>query len=89
MQQRRVRRLLVGDSQGELQGIITQTSLLQALNPTEMYEVIEVLQRQVCQLELERAEYLQNRTNQLEEQVRERTSDLTKANQQLQQQISK
>ncbi|MGK7937351.1 MAG: CBS domain-containing protein [Xenococcaceae cyanobacterium] len=87
MQQRRVRRLLVAGSRGELRGIITQTNLLQLFDPTEMYEVIEVLQRQVCQLELERAEYLENRTSELEEQLRERISQVTKANQQLQQQI--
>ena len=87
MQQRRVRRLLVAGSQRELQGIITQTSLLQVFDPTEMYGVIKVLQRQVCQLELERTEYLQNRTSELEIQVTERISEITKVNQQLQQQI--
>ena len=70
MKQRRVRRLLVAGCQGELVGIITQTSLLQVFDPTEMYGVIEALQRQVCQLEVERADFLQNRTVQLEQQVR-------------------
>ncbi|MDJ0688451.1 MAG: PAS domain S-box protein [Xenococcaceae cyanobacterium MO_188.B32] len=70
MEQRRVRRLLVAGSQGELAGIITQTSLLQVFGPTEMYGIIEELQRKVCQLELERAEFLQNRTAELEQQVR-------------------
>ncbi|MDJ0574579.1 MAG: PAS domain S-box protein, partial [Xenococcaceae cyanobacterium MO_234.B1] len=88
MQQHRVRRLLVAGSQGELQGIITQTSLLQVFEPSEMYGVIEALQRQVCQLEIERAEYLQNRTTELEEQVRERTVELTKTNQRLQGKIA-
>ena len=82
MQQRLVRRLLVAGSRGELEGIITQTSLLQVFDPTEMYGIIEQLQHQVCQLEMERTEYLQNRTTELEEQVRERTSELIKANQQ-------
>ncbi len=69
MQQRRVRRLLVAGSQGELQGIITQTSLLQVLDPTEMYGIIEVLQRQVCQLELERAEYFDSILSSVEDVV--------------------
>ena len=46
MQQRRVRRLVVAGEQGELKGIITQNHLLQALDPKEMYGVIELLQRQ-------------------------------------------
>ncbi|MBE9041387.1 CBS domain-containing protein, partial [Oscillatoriales cyanobacterium LEGE 11467] len=41
MQQLRVRRLVVTGTQGELRGIVTQTSLLQALDPTESYRVIE------------------------------------------------
>ena len=69
MKQRRVRRLLVAGDQGELAGIITQSSLLQVLDPTEMYGLIEDLQRQVCQLENERAEFWQNRTVKLEQQV--------------------
>ena len=40
MEQGRVRRLLVAGSQGELAGIITQTSLLQIFDPAEMYGVI-------------------------------------------------
>lgn len=87
MQQRRVRRLVVGGARGELQGIITQTSLLQVFDPTEMYGIIEQLEHQVCQLESERAEYFQDRTIELEEHIQERTSEITKANQQLQQEI--
>ena len=89
MQKYRVRRLLAAGSRGELRGIITQTSLLQVFDPTEMYGIIEQLQYQVCQLEIERAEYLQALTSKLEDQVKERTSGLTIANQQLQQEIVK
>ena len=70
MKQRRVRRLLVAGDRGELAGIITQSSLLQVFDPTEMYGLIEELQQKVCQLEIERAEFLQNRTTELEQQVR-------------------
>ena len=74
MQQRRVRRLLVGGARGELAGIITQSSLLQVLDPTEMYGVVEMLQRQVCQLETERGKLLQERNSALEQEVQERAA---------------
>ncbi|NKB17902.1 MAG: PAS domain S-box protein [Pseudanabaena sp. CRU_2_10] len=45
MQRRRVRRLVVAGAQGELAGIITQTSLLQVFDPIEMSSVIEALQQ--------------------------------------------
>ncbi len=54
MQRRRVHRLVVVGNEGELGGIITQTSLLQALDPMEMYAEIEVLQQLLQQSESER-----------------------------------
>ncbi len=60
----RVRRLVVAGSQGELRGIITETSLLQALDPTEMYGVLELLQHKVERLEVERSELSQSYTKQ-------------------------
>lgn len=47
MQKRHVRRLVVTGCQGELLGIVSQTSLLQALDPREMYGIIEILQQVV------------------------------------------
>ncbi len=44
MQRRHVRRLIVAGEQGELAGIITQSSLLQVFDPIEMSGVVEVLQ---------------------------------------------
>ncbi len=87
MQQRRVRRLLVGGVRGELRGIITQTSLLQLFDPTEMYGAIELLQRQVCQLEIEKTHLLENRNAELKDEVKERTSELIITNQILQREI--
>ena len=89
MKQRRVRRLLVGGERGELQGIVTQTSLLQVFDPTEMYGVIEILQQQVCQLEVEKTELLENRQAELERLVQNRTAALEASNQQLQLEINK
>lgn len=47
MQRRFVRRLVVTGKQGELVGIITQTNIMRALDPVEMYGVIETLQEVV------------------------------------------
>jgi PAS domain S-box-containing protein len=47
MQNHHVRRLVVIGEQGELQGIVTQTSLLQVLDPVEMASVITALQQKV------------------------------------------
>ncbi|HEY9853672.1 MAG TPA: CBS domain-containing protein [Leptolyngbyaceae cyanobacterium] len=47
MQRRLVRRLVVTGKQGELVGVITQTNIMRALDPVEMYSVIETLQEVV------------------------------------------
>lgn len=47
MKQWSVRRLVVVSEQGKLLGIVTQSTLLQAFDPMEMYRVIEILQQSV------------------------------------------
>lgn len=47
MQRRLVRRLVVTGTQGELVGVITETNIMRALDPLEMYSVIETLQEVV------------------------------------------
>jgi len=69
MQRRHVRRLVVTGSQGELLGIVSQTSLLQVLNPADMYEVIEVLQQAVE----ERTKELEDSNKLLRHEILERT----------------
>ncbi|MGK7905507.1 MAG: PAS domain S-box protein [Hormoscilla sp.] len=69
MLSRRVRRLVVCDSRGAIAGIVTQTSLLLALDPTQMYSTIEVLQQEVRQLQAEKVELLENRNLELEKQL--------------------
>jgi signal transduction histidine kinase/CBS domain-containing protein len=76
MQQQQVQRLVVCGARGELLGIITQTSLLRVLDPTEMYRVVKQLQQSVYQLQAEKVELLQSRNAKLEQQVRERTAKL-------------
>ncbi|MBD1886631.1 CBS domain-containing protein [Microcoleus vaginatus] len=76
MEQQQVQRLVVCGGRGELLGIITQTSLLRVLDPTEMYRVVKQLQQSVYQLQAEKVELLQSRNAKLEQQVRERTAKL-------------
>ena len=47
MQRRQVRQLLVTGNQGELLGMVTDTAILQALDPAEAYEVTTTLQQAV------------------------------------------
>lgn len=51
MQYHQIRRLVVVGATGELKGILTQTRLLQALDPVEMVEAIQSLQRLITQKE--------------------------------------
>jgi PAS domain S-box-containing protein len=84
MEQRLIRRLAVTGEFGELLGIVTQTSLLQALNPTEIYNLAKVLEAKVEQLESEKVTLLENRNIELERQVKERTASLSEAEKTLQ-----
>jgi signal-transduction protein with cAMP-binding, CBS, and nucleotidyltransferase domain len=82
MQRYQVRRLVVSDSNGELVGIVSQTSLLQVLNPADMYGVIEILQQVVE----ERTSELEKTNKQLRHEIIERQraeSELLKAHDQL------
>ncbi len=88
MQHKRIRRLVVGGSQGELLGIITQTRLLQVFDPVEMYGLVELLQRHICQLEIQKKELLENRNAELEKEVKIRSVALEATNRQLQQEIT-
>lgn len=78
MEQRLIRRLVVTGELGELLGIVTQTSLLNALNPTEIYNLAKILEVKVLQLEAEKLELLEDRNVELERQVAERTESLLK-----------
>lgn len=78
MEQRYIQRLAVTGSQGELLGIVTQSSILQVLNPLELYKLTEVLEKKVLKLEAEKIQLLENRTVELEQQVDDRTIALRK-----------
>ena len=68
MRQHRIRRLVVVDDAGELVGIITQTSMLQVLDPMETYAALEALQRVVE----ERTTDLQKTNEQLQSEIIDR-----------------
>ncbi len=68
MQSRYVQRLVVAGEHGELVGIITQTSLLQVLDPLEIASVVEALHHQVE----ERTTELQQANQRLQQEIAER-----------------
>ncbi|NEO83002.1 MAG: diguanylate cyclase [Spirulina sp. SIO3F2] len=76
MQRHLISRVLVTGERGELLGIITQSSILQGLNPMELYKLAEGLEHKVERLEAEKLTLLKNRTVELEQQVKTRTLDL-------------
>ncbi|MGF1460904.1 MAG: PAS domain S-box protein [Leptolyngbyaceae cyanobacterium] len=76
MHQRNIRRVVVNGDRGELLGIVTQTSLLQVLNPLDLYNMTEVLTQKVATLEAEKIALLESRAASLESEVRSRTAEL-------------
>ena len=68
MQAMEVRRLVVAD-QGELRGLVTQTSILSALDPLEMYHTIQVLKQELTRVRDQRLERLETERAQLQLQV--------------------
>ena len=72
-----VSRVVVTSEEGFLLGIVTQTTLLQAINPLEVYQLVELLEKKLSYLEAEKLELIVTRNQELEHQVKERTQDLT------------
>lgn len=69
MQNLGVRRLVVCSHNGKLLGIITQSSLLQNLDPIDMCGVIHTLRQEIQDLQTEKMELLHHNNSRLEEQV--------------------
>ncbi|NEP01474.1 MAG: PAS domain S-box protein [Symploca sp. SIO2E9] len=80
MKQHYVRRLVVCGEQGELVGLITQSSILQALEPAEIYSVTRLLQQEVQKLQSENQALLQERNLELEKQVEQKTTQVQQIN---------
>lgn len=88
MQTKRIRRLVVADAAGQLQGLVTQTDILRTLDPWEMYATVNQLQNQVCSLEQERLLLLQAQNARLEAQVQARTAEIQILNTELEQRVA-
>ncbi|MBP0017035.1 MAG: CBS domain-containing protein [Cyanobacteria bacterium SBLK] len=76
LQSKRIRRVVIVDEGGFLQGLVTQTSILHSLSSLDLYSVVQTLQQKVHRLEREKQEMLEGRTRELEVQVSERTQEL-------------
>ncbi|NER47686.1 MAG: PAS domain S-box protein [Symploca sp. SIO1A3] len=93
MQQDDLQHLVVTGTDGELQGIITQANLLQILDPMRLYDTVEVLRQQICQLEAEKKECLQGEEEvsklkaKLERQIIKQAIQLKVNNQELEQKL--
>jgi PAS domain S-box-containing protein len=70
MQPKSIRRLVITGEQGELQGLLTQSHLIQPLDPVELYGVVDVLHQKVCRLELEKQEFLKHQQIETELKIR-------------------
>lgn len=76
MEEQQIRRVVVIGNQGELLGIVTQTSILQALNPLDLYLLAKTLGQRISQLETEKIALLEQYTTVLEDRVEKRTLEL-------------
>jgi PAS domain S-box-containing protein len=76
MQARRVSRVVITGDRGELQGLVTQSLLLQALNPSEIYKLAELLENQITELKEENLRLVRQQQEYLERQVQQRTQEL-------------
>jgi PAS domain S-box-containing protein len=75
MQQRWIRRLVVTGERGELQGLITQTNLLQAIDPAELLSLVNILQQQVG----EKTAALERSNQELQQEISRRQQAESKA----------
>jgi C4-dicarboxylate-specific signal transduction histidine kinase len=86
MQQHHIRRLVVVDEGGYLAGIVTQSTLLSALDPVEMYATVELLQLTIT----EKTKELRTVNEQMQREARQRQEaeeKLRQLNENLEEQI--
>jgi PAS domain S-box-containing protein len=77
MEKHLIQRVVVTGKAGEVVGIVSQSNLLQSLNPLELYSLATTLESKVKHLEAEKFALLQIRAEELEHQVKERTNVLS------------
>ncbi len=80
MQERMINHLIVTNTDGTMEGIISQSDLLNTLQPTEIYKLVSTLEIKMSQLEQEKLELLQSRNKLLESQVQAGTFALADSN---------
>jgi PAS domain S-box-containing protein len=85
LQSLNIRRLVVTDESAQLLGIITQSNLVQRLDPIEMLRLLEILQHQVAT----QTAALEQTNQELQQQIAARTAELFDRNLQLQQEIQR
>jgi PAS domain S-box-containing protein len=86
MQTKNIRRLVITNALGELAGILTQSNLLQLLDPLEMLAMVESLQSQL----IERATELEDTNRELQAEVTRREqveAELRRASQTLEERV--
>jgi PAS domain S-box-containing protein len=80
MQERMINHLIVTNTDGIMEGIISQSDLLNTLQPTEIYKLVSALETKMSRLEQEKLELLQSRNKLLESQVQASTFALADSN---------
>ncbi|MGA1263040.1 MAG: CBS domain-containing protein [Prochlorothrix sp.] len=63
----RVRRFVVANAMGQMVGLVTQSSILNAINPVELFQMVALLQDQVQSLKAQQQEILATQTSEMEE----------------------
>ncbi|MEM7594084.1 MAG: CBS domain-containing protein, partial [Cyanobacteria bacterium P01_A01_bin.83] len=71
-----LRRLVVTGEQGELLGVVSQGSLLRAINLKDLQSYLEIWQTQMLQLEQQKTKSLQNRNSRLARQLSQQATEL-------------
>ncbi|MGD2180888.1 CBS domain-containing protein [Lusitaniella coriacea] len=86
MKQHRIRRLVVVDETGTLTGLVTQSNLLEALNPVDINNTIDLLQQTIT----ERTQALKTANLQMQQEVQQRIeaeSEVRRLNGELEQRV--
>ncbi|MEC4983076.1 MAG: PAS domain S-box protein [Oscillatoria sp. PMC 1068.18] len=78
MQRQHRQQLIVTNPEGKLQGIVTQSSFLRLLEPTNLYDLVAVLQQKISHLETENLQLLQQQNPNLEPQPPQQITALQK-----------
>lgn len=81
MQHHRIRRLVVADEQGYLAGLVTQTTILQAIDLNELQTVISLLKKQLEQVNNEKINLLNSINFNLKKEVKIHTTRLKEQSQ--------